>query len=715
MAARRRKNRVHRKRAGHDLEARVISALASSETGPLKTKELARVLEIAATEYRSFRRLLVGLERAGKIYRVKGHRYAVSGKLDLVAGTLSVTRKGDGFVRPDEGGDDVFVPERRLATAMDGDRVVARIERRPRGRSVEGSVIKVLDRFRTTVVGVYHRGKRVSYVSPLDVRLTRDVLVVDGDEAGAEDGQVVVVKIVSFGEGRVSPSGSVDKILGELSDPGVDVLAVAYGYGISLDFDADVLAAADDAARQGTSDGGPDRVDRTELLCFTIDPADAKDHDDALSVTALDDGLVEVGVHIADVGHFVRPDTPVDIEAFARGTSVYLVDRTIPMLPPVLSNQVCSLNPGERKLAVSVFMKLDASGRVVGRRYERTTIMCRHALSYEQAQEVLDGAASVSEEVDGAIRMLDERARRVRAGRLERGALMLDLPEARVVLDEDGNPVDIQRRERLETHRLIEDYMILANEVVANEMEAKELSTMYRVHEPPAPEKLEGLNEILSHFGLKVPRAKALSPKDVQGLLEAVRGRDEELLVNSLILRSLKKARYHTDNLGHFGLASSGYLHFTSPIRRYPDLVVHRVLTEVLIHGEHEPYPDEAGLTTSAERCSARERAAEEAERASVALKKVEYMERHLGDTFAGRVSGVAAFGFFVTLDEVFVDGLVHVNGLNDDFYHFREKDYALVGERGGKRFRLGDRVEVQVARVDKAGRRIDFAIIRTL
>jgi ribonuclease R len=715
MAARRRKNKVHRQRAGHDLEARVISALASSDTGPLKTKELARALEISATDYRVFRRLLVGLERAGKIYREKGHRYAVSGKLDLVTGTLSVTRKGDGFVRPDEAGDDVFVPERRLATAMDGDRVVARIERRPRGRSVEGSVIKVLDRFRTTVVGVYHRSKRVSYVSPLDVRLTRDVLVVDGDEAGAEDGQVVVVKIVSFGEGRVSPSGSVEKVLGDLSAPGVDVLAVAYGYGISLDFDVDVLAAADAAARQGSADAGPDRVDRTELLCFTIDPADAKDHDDALSVTTLENGMIEVGVHIADVGHFVQPDTPVDIEAFARGTSVYLVDRTIPMLPPVLSNQVCSLNPGERKLAVSVFMKLDAGGRVVGRRYERTTIMCRHALSYEQAQDVLDGAASFSDEVDGALRTLDERARRVRAGRLERGALMLDLPEARVVLDEDGNPVDIQRRERLETHRLIEDYMILANEVVANDMEEKKLSTMYRVHEPPAPEKLEGLNEILSHFGVKVPRHKALSPKDVQGLLEAVRGRDEELLVNSLILRSLKKARYHTENLGHFGLASSGYLHFTSPIRRYPDLVVHRVLTEALIHGEHEPYPDEAALATSAERCSARERAAEEAERASVALKKVEYMERYLGDTFAGRVSGVAAFGFFVTLDEVFVDGLVHVNGLNDDFYHFREKDYALVGERGGKRFRLGDRVEVQVARVDKAGRRIDFSIIRTL
>ena len=698
-----------------DLESRVISALEASQRGPLKTKELARELEIPAPEYRSFRQLLNSLERRGRIYRVKGQRYAVAEKLDLVTGIVSITKDGHGFVRPEGPGEDVYVPAHRLDTAMDGDRVATRIERRPRGRSREGSVVRVLERARETVVGTLHEGRKVTYVRPLDVRLNHDVLIARGDEGDAGEGEVVVVRITSYGEGRVGPTGVVEEVLGQLDDPGVDVLAVAHGFGLALDFSPHVTAAAEAAAKAGRTDFGADRVDRTGLLTFTIDPADAKDHDDALSIVELGDGRVEVGIHIADVSHFVRPDTPVDVEAAARGTSVYLVDRTVPMLPAVLSNDVCSLNPGQEKLAVSLFVTLDGEGRVVERRYERTVIACRHALAYEEAQEVLDGRGSISPEVDAALRALDDRARHIRAERRSRGALDLDLPEAKVVLDAEGLPVDIRRRDRLESHRLIEDYMILANEVVANDMEARDLSTMYRVHEKPSPEKVEALADTLSRFGLQVKRRKSLKPSDVQQILDQVRGREEEALVNNLVLRSMSKARYHTENLGHFGLASGGYLHFTSPIRRYPDLVVHRVVTEVFVHGEREPYPDREELTLSAERCSERERAAEEAERASVALKKAEFMERHLGDVFPGRISGVAAFGFFVTLEDFFVEGLVHVSGIGDDFYHFRERDHALVGERGGRRFRLGERVEVQVARVDKEARHVDFTIVRKL
>ncbi len=424
---------------------------------------------------------------------------------------------------------------------------------------------------------------------------------------------------------------------------------------------------------------------------------------------------MEVGVHIADVSHFVRPDTPVDIEASSRGTSVYLVDRTVPMLPAILSNDVCSLNPREPKLAVSVFIVLDDEGRVTDRRYERTVIECAYALSYEQAQEVLDGEGSISAEVDDALRLLDDRARLVRARRRERGSLDFELPEAKVILNAEGEPVDIRRRERKESHRLIEDYMILANEVVANDMEARDLTTMYRIHERPPREKVEALGDTLASYGLQMKGLNSIKPKHVQHLLEAVRGRDEEALVSNLVLRAMSKARYHTENLGHFGLASEGYVHFTSPIRRYPDLVVHRVLTRVLIHGSREPYADRELLTREAEHCSSREQAAEEAERASVAMKKVEFMERHLGDVFAGRISGVAAFGFFVTLETYFVDGLVHVSALEDDYYHFQERGHMLVGERGGRRFRLGDRVEVRVARVDKEARHVDFQVIRKL
>ncbi len=697
------------------LETRIVTALTESSQGPLKGTDLARVLAIPAGEYRGFRRLLAKMQRKGTILLLRGQKYAVSSRLDLVTGPLSTTRDGHGFVRSGDGQSDVYVPIHRLATALDGDTVVARIEARPRGRSREGSIVRVLERARETVVGTFHEGRNVDYVTPLDDRLRRDVLIAKGGESGAEQGQVVVVRISSFGEGRVGPTGEIEEVLGDLDDPGVDVLAVAHGFGLALSFSDSVVAAAQDAAQQGLTDPGPDRVDRTELLAFTIDPADAKDHDDALSIERLDSDRLEVGIHIADVSHFVTIDSPVDVEANARGTSVYLVDRTVPMLPPVLSNDVCSLNPGTPRFALSLFVTLDSGGRVHDRRYEHTLIKCRDALSYEQAQEVLDGRSSIEPAIDEAIRGLDDLARAVRALRVERGALDLDLPESKVILDAEGEPVDIRRRERLEAHRLIEDFMILANEVVAGDLEAKGLLGMYRIHESPAPEKVELLADTLARFGVNLPARRRLKPSDVQQILGAVRGRAEESLVNTLVLRSLRKARYDTENVGHFGLASEGYAHFTSPIRRYPDLVVHRVISRCLVRGEREPYRDLEALSSLAERCSAREQAAAEAERASVALKKVEYMERHLGDEFHGRISGVAAFGFFVTLEEVFVEGLVHVSGMTDDYYRFEERQHTLVGERGGQRFRLGDRVLVQVARVDKEARHIDFAVLGRL
>jgi len=693
-----------------EMTARIVSALADSDSGPLKTADLARVLEIPPQDQDDFHQKLQDLERKGTLYRVTGERYAVASKLDLVTGSISLTRNGDGFIRADDGSEDVFVPGVRLATAMDGDRVVTRIERRPKGRSREGTVIRVLERARDKVVGTFHEGRRVAYVTPVDIRLNQDVLIARGDRGGAQDGQIVVVRIVSYGEGRVGPTGTVEEVLGAPDDPGVDVLSVAHGFGVSLDFPPHVDEAGRIAAQTHAADGGPDRTDRTDLLCFTIDPSDAKDHDDALSAVPLPDGNVEVGIHIADVSHFVRPNTPVDVEAVERGTSVYLVDRTVPMLPEALSNDVCSLHAGAPKFAVSLFVELDGNARIVSRRYERTTLTLAPGLSYEDAQEVLDGTGSVSPEVDEALRRLDDLARHIRATRRGRGSLDFDLPEAKVILNERGAPVDIRRRERLSSHRLVEDYMILANEVVANDMEAADVPVMYRVHEPPSVEKAEALAETVARFGLKVKVRKSMMPSDMQEILEAVKGKEEEALVSTVVLRSLKKARYYTENLGHFGLASPGYLHFTSPIRRYPDLVVHRVLTDVLVHGNPPPYRDVDALTESAEHCSLREQAAAEAERASVAMKKVEFMERHLGEEFSGRISGVAAFGFFVTLDDFFVEGLVHVSGLQDDYYHFDERTYTLVGERRGRRFRLGDPVDVLVARVDKEARQIDFA-----
>ncbi len=695
-----------------EMRAAVLAAIEGSSKGPLKAKDLAKELRIGTHGYRAFRRLLAGMEAEGVVHRIRGHRYAVSNERTTVTGSLRSTADGHGFVRPEQG-EDVFVAAHKLESAMDGDRVVVRIDRRPPGRNPEGTVVRVLERAHETIVGLFREGRRISYVKPLDPRQRRDILIHEGETADAEEGHVVVVRLTSFGDAHIGPTGGVEEILGFLSDPGVDVLAIAHGHGLALDFPDDIEEAAAAAAERGAAEPGPDRVERTDLLVFTIDPADAKDHDDALSIRRLDDGAVEVGIHIADVSHYVRPGEPVDVEALARGTSVYLVDRTIPMLPHVLSSDVCSLAPGGERLAVSVFVELDREGRIRERRYERTILECAAGLSYEEAESVLSGEGTVRTDIDEALRTLDDFARLLRAERKERGALDLDIPEAKVILDPEGRPVDIRKRDRLSSHRLIEDYMLLANEVVATDLEARDLPGLYRIHERPDREKIEALAETLSRFGIPLRQRNALKPRDVQQVLERLQGHPAEALVSQLVLRSMAKARYAPENEGHFGLASPAYAHFTSPIRRYPDLVVHRVITEALIHGRREGLPDRDTLPTVAEHCSAREQAAAEAERDSVALKKVEYMEAYVGDVFTGRISGVQPFGFFVTLDDVFVDGLVHVRSMEDDHYRFVEREHTLRGERGGRAYRLGDEVEVQVARVDRDTRRIDFAIPR--
>jgi ribonuclease R len=455
-------------------------------------------------------------------------------------------------------------------------------------------------------------------------------------------------------------------------------------------------------------------VDYRELLVFTIDPVDAKDHDDALSITALGKGLWEVGVHIADVSEYVELGSTLDAEALARGTSVYLVDRVVPMLPHVLSSNVCSLKPDEDRYAVSVFATLDAEGRVREHRFERTLIRSRHRLAYEDAQAVLDGQKRIDDETDDALRRLDDLARVLRRIRQARGSIDFDLPEARVILGSEGDPVDIQRVLRLESHRLIEDFMLLANEIVATEASRKLIPIVYRVHEPPTLAKLEALREFLATLGHPLPN-REIRPRDLQKVLQRVSGLPEANLVSTVLLRSMQRARYSSENLGHFGLAADNYCHFTSPIRRYPDLVTHRTVVRALV--ERGQVPEEWGtaLEGVAESSSEREQLAAEAERDSVELKKIEFMERHLGDEFSGTISGVTSFGFFVLLDDFFVEGLVHVNALRDDYYEFRDEEYALVGSRRGRRFRLGDRVQVAVARLDKEERHIDFTLVRVL
>ncbi len=690
---------------------RIRKALKGSRAGPMKAKELARALSVPASEYKDFKELLRVLEREGTIYRVKGQRYALPEKINLKVGTLSLTRSEDGFVLPDDGSRDVFIPSSLLESGMDGDRVVARIESRPRGKNPQGRIIKILERARTTVVGTFQESRRFGYVVPLDDRVFKDVLIPSGEENGAHSGDIVVARLTAYGDRKLNPLGAVDRVLGPITQPGVDVLSILFGYGLDLEFPEDVEAAAREAVRKKEPEGWQERIDRTSLHVFTIDPSDAKDHDDALSVESRGEDLWEVGIHIADVSHFVEPGGPLDLEALRRGTSVYLVDRVVPMLPHLLSSDVCSLRPGVERAAVSVFVLLDATGTVRKHRFERTRIRSRHRLDYEQVQAVLAGREHIDTRTDGDLATLAGLARVLRAKRVRRGSLDFDLPEARVILGADGAPVDIQKVIQLESHRLIEDFMLLANETVAKEAEKRGLPIPYRVHEAPAPDRMEELRRFLGTLGHPLAK-RGINARDLQRVLAATEGKPEASLVSTVILRSMARARYQPDNLGHFGLGTASYTHFTSPIRRYPDLLVHRVVVRALIEGRAVPESwGGKALERACERSTSREQLAADAERDSVQLKKAEFMERHLGEVFSGTVSGVAAFGIFVLLDEYFVDGLIHVNSLSDDFYLLREAEYALVGERTGTRFRLGDPVRVRVSRVDRLERKIDFVL----
>lgn len=691
----------------------VLDFLKHRAARPLKPKEIARGLGVEARHYRQLLLLLRKMEAEGRIYRVKKGRYALPERINLLVGRVQTTRAGDGFVIPEGGGADIFVPGSRLGSAYHDDRVVVRIERTRRGRNPEGTVVKILERAHEQVVGAYHRGGRYGFVVPEEPRLRRDVFIPPGADKRAKDGDVVVVRIVDWGDAMLNPVGEVAEVLGHPDAPGVDVLSIVYGHGLPVEFSPEVGREAARIHKRGIS--RPDlegREDLRRLLVFTIDPADAKDHDDALSVERLGSSTFRVGIHIADVSHYVPERSDLDLEAFRRGTSVYLVDRVLPMLPPELSGDLCSLRPDEDRLAVTLLLDMDREGRVHGHRLVRSVIRSRHRLSYEEAQAILDGAQEAPAALRDALRVLWALSVKLRARRTTGGSLDFDLPEARVVLNAAGEPTEIQRVLRLGTHRLIEEFMILANTTVAAEAARRRLAFIYRIHESPEPVSLEALREALQPFGLSVGKGAERSPKAFQKLLGEVRDRPEEALVNTLVLRSMKQARYSAKNEAHFALAAPHYAHFTSPIRRYPDLVVHRILTRALLDGERIPEAwAKDVLPAAAQRSSERERLAMEAERDSVELKKIEFLRRHLGDEFWGTISGVAAYGFFVLLDDVFADGLVRAHTLEDDYYHLIETEHALVGEHTGRRFRLGDRVRVRVDRVDPQAREVDLSV----
>lgn len=717
----------------NDLRERLLAFLRDGAARPLEPRELMAALAVPAGAQKAFLSLLEGLESEGLVVRTRVGRYGVPERMNLVVGTFQGHERGFGFVVPlQPGGEDLFIAPEAMGGAMNGDRVVARRAGRGRGgRQPEGEVIRVLHRANPRVVGTFEREKGVGFVTPDEKRLPFAIVVPAGAAGKARSGDKVVVEVTRWPEARRAPEGRVVESLGRSGAPGVDILSVMHRYGLPSRFPPEVEAAAAGVPEAPGPEDLAGRADLRGLLCVTIDGERAKDFDDAVSLQPLEGKAGwRLGVHIADVSHYVPEGGTLDREARERATSTYLVDRVVPMLPARLSDGICSLNPGVDRLTVTVWIDFDAKGRPGRRRIAPSVIRSRARLTYNAVWAAAQGggtaalrrapavalAATAAEEaaLEGMLRDMLHLAGILRERRLARGAIDFDLPEAEVLLDAEGRPREVRRAERNPAHRMIEAFMLAANETVAATLAGRGAPLLHRVHEPPDAEKVEALAELLRALGIPFQVKDKPRPRDFQAVLERVRGRPEEALVSAVMLRSMKQARYAAERLGHFGLATDDYCHFTSPIRRYPDLVVHRVVKAVAAGGTPPPAWAErlaAALPDTADHCSRRERVAAEAEMETVKIKMAEYMAAHLGETFDGIISGVTAFGFFVQLENL-VEGLVHVSTLTDDYYRFDEKTLSLLGERTRRRFRLGDRVRVQVARAGVENRSVDFVMV---
>ncbi len=634
-----------------------------------------------------------------------------------IKGRLVCHQDGYGFVIPDDGGDDLFIPARYLRENLHGDRVVASVEAGRRTGRREGRIVQTLERGFSALVGRFENDGAGGVVIPDEPRISRLVAVPRGQTGTARNGEVVVVEITSYPAGGQGMFGRIVEVLGRPGDPDTEVLTIARKYGLPLAFPPDVLAEANSVAGEPAPADFEGRTDLRGDLTITIDGETARDFDDAVSVRRLDGDVIRLRVSIADVSHYVKESSSLDREAFGRGTSVYFPDRCIPMLPESLSNEICSLNPGRDRLTVTAELHVDREGNAVEALFYPSVIRSDERMTYTAVREILvDGNPDTIAHyghLAADLKTMEELALRLSAKRRRRGSIDFDLPEPEIVLDLQGRIESLARAERNLAHRIIEEFMLAANEAVAAYLADRGMPCLFRIHEPPDPARLRDFRDFIKAFGFTLRmKGDRVDPSELQRLLASAEGRPEEKMVNELLLRCMKQARYSAENTGHFGLASPCYLHFTSPIRRYPDLVVHRILKGAL-SGSLERR-EKGGLAKVlpgiAEETSRRERTAMEAEREIVDLKRLEYMESRVGEVFDGFVTGVATYGFYVELAELPVEGLVHVTSLGDDYYRLEEKLHSLVGERSGRSFRIGDKLQVRVDAVSREKRRLQFS-----
>lgn len=695
----------------------ILNILREDVNKPIFDYELFKLMGLPEDQGDEFMMLLDELEAEGKLLKTKKDKYGIPERFGLVSGKIQVTKKGFAFLLMEGVSEDIFIPASELNTAMDSDTVLVKLTKHPEnGRRGEGKVERVIVRAFDTIVGTFEASKDFGFVVADDRKLSRDFYIGKKDTKGAESGDKVVVKIIKYSEQNRNPEGRVIDILGKAGSHEAEIQSIIRMHGLPEDFPKKVLRQADRIDTTITEEEIKRRKDFRDTLVVTIDGSDAKDLDDAISIKKLENGHYELGVHIADVTHYVQERSKLDVEALKRGTSVYLVDRVIPMLPKVLSNGICSLNPHEDRLTMSIVMEINEQGKVVSQQIYESIINSCERLTYTDVSDILEEKTHIEkyDYLNETFVLMRDLAAILRASRERRGMIDFNFPEAKVVTDETGKVSDIVIRERRVSNKIIEEFMLKANETIAEYMYWMEIPFVYRVHENPKEEKIEEFNRLLHNFGYKIKGSlDEIHPREIQKILRQVEGKKEEALINKMMLRSLKQAKYSPFNDGHFGLAAEYYCHFTSPIRRYPDLQIHRIIKESLnTTMDKQRVSDlEVIVANAAEQSSKQERVAEKAERDTVDLKMAEYMADYVGEVFDGIISSLTSFGMFIQLENT-IEGLVRMIDLSDDYYVYDEANMIYIGEHTRKTYHIGDEVKVRVEKVSVKDREIDFVIV---
>ena len=684
---------------------------------PMKAKEMAVVLSVPKSQRSELQEVLDALVMDGRIEVTSKGKYIKSeGK--YLTGTFTAHARGFGFVSIEGEEEDIFIPESQVHGAFHMDTVQVAITSENTGRRREGTITKIISRGTTRIVCTYEKSKTFGFAVPDNPKFGSDIFIPQERSKGAVSGHKVVVEITDYGKKGRKPEGKVVEIIGHINDPGTDIMSIVKAYDLPVEFSEKIMHQVENVSNEVSTADMAGRMDFREWQTVTIDGEDAKDLDDAITLTKEGDNY-KLGVHIADVSNYVQEHSALDVEALSRGTSVYLVDRVIPMLPHKLSNGICSLNAGENRLTLSCVMTIDPKGNVIDHTIAESVIKVDRRMSYTSVKKILeDHDENEIREYENLVPMFElmrELAAILRKKRMKRGSIDFDFPETKIVLDEKGKPIEIKPYERNVATKIIEDFMLIANETVAQDYFWQELPFVYRTHDNPDTEKIKKLSTFINNFGYSIHIGQdEVHPKELQKLLQKIDGTPEEALISRLTLRSMKQAKYTTMSTGHFGLATPYYCHFTSPIRRYPDLQIHRIIKDNLrgrMNAKKIEHYDKI-LPEVAKHSSEMERRADEAERETDKLKKVEYMSERIGEVFEGVISGVTEWGFYVELPNT-VEGLVHVTTLVDDYFHYNESTYELVGEVTNIRYKLGQRVHVMVTGTDRILRTIDFRVVR--